>query len=747
MDLQKLMQIIEPVLEHPLNDEQLKVVKHEDDPLWIVAGPGSGKTEVLVIRTLKLIFVNKIDPKSIIITTFTKKAAKNLFDRILRYTSHIFKENPGLEQQIDIHSLRIGTLHGLCNDIMLDYKTPEYENYRLLDENEQYLFIYEHPELARDNSGKYLPLWEKLEFLFSGFDPISKSRGWNDKTKLPNKWKRTDASISVFNRIVEDMIDIDKVKNAGNSWELLYEAYEDYSAKLEVNRRCDFAHLQSKFINFLESKLGSLFLKGNGSKNHPGIQYVMVDEYQDTNLIQEKIYFKLAENTHNLCVVGDDDQALYRFRGGTVDCMVTFNEACETYYGYQKSKIEPTFLNKNYRSHPSIVGYYDSYINSFSVMKQKGARVNDKPPLDPESGISGSYHSVAYITGDNIASVANKFSNFVKYLLDNNVITTPSKCALLMRSVRETPRNAGPFAQALRDVGIKPYNPRSRTFLDQEEIMIALGAFISIVDPELNALDAVRGNGIQRVVREWVSEYQNREDEFSELANYVNESIKNIKSKGKNIWLNVNILEIFYRILAHEPFSNWSDDAEKTYRLGKLSNIFETYSSIPYQNSHSNTRGNLRTSSSSAGEISFRWRQNFYYSLTGLLVSKGMNDPEDEAIICPPDRLPIMTVHQAKGLEFPFVFVYDLNRTPSPDSSILLENILADFRNKPPFVKFTENQRAEQDLIRFYYVAYSRPQYALIHLVTKSQIRGAGYGIIGNNRHMFTNIANDVSRD
>ena len=630
---------------------------------------------------------------------------------------------------------------------MLKYKTPEYENYRLLDENEQYLFIYEHSELAQDNSEKYLPLWEKFDFLFSDFDPISNSRGWTNRERLPNKWRRTDASISIFNRIVEDVIDLDKMKKAGKNWELLCEAYEDYSAKLEFNGRCDFAHLQNKFINFLDSQLGSLFLKGNSSKNHPGIQYVMVDEYQDTNMIQEKIYFKLAENTHNLCVVGDDDQALYRFRGGTVDCMVTFNEACETYYGYQKSKIERTFLNKNYRSHPSIVSYCDSYIDSFSVMKQKGSRVNGKPSLDPHSGISGSYHSVAYITGDNIAAVASRFANFVRYLLDNNVITTPSKCALLMRSVRETPRNAGPFAQALRDVGIKPYNPRSRTFLDQEEIMIALGAFISIVDPELNALDTVRGNGIQRVVREWVNEYQSREDEFPELASYVSESIKSIKSKGKEIWLNVNILEMFYRILAHEPFSNWSNDAEKTYRLGKLSNIFETYSSIPYQNSHSNTRGNLRTSSSSTGEISFGWRQNFYYSLTGLLVSKGMNDPEDEAIICPPDRLPIMTVHQAKGLEFPFVFVYDLNRTPSPDTSILLENILTDFRNKPPFVKFTEDQRAEQDLIRFYYVAYSRPQYALIHLVTKSQMRDAGHGIIGNSRHMFTRIANDVSRD
>lgn len=734
MKLPALLQIIQPILGHPLDREQLDVINHNSGPLWVVAGPGSGKTEVLVVRTLKLIFVNGINPKSIIITTFTEKAAKNLFDRILNYASYIFQSNPGLEQQIDIHSLRVGTLHSLCNDIMLEYKDPGYENYRLLDDTEQYLFIYEHSDLVKDKSNKYLSMWLNFDYLVDGYDPITESNGWKDKSKSPNRWKKTKASISLFNRIVEDLIDLNQMRNAGGLWDLLSEAYEDYVLKLENNGRCDFAHLQEKFLEFLNSRLGSLFLNGDNSERHPGVKYVMVDEYQDTNPIQEAIYLKLAENTHNICVVGDDDQALYRFRGGTVDCMVTFDQACNRYWGILPNQIK-RYLNANYRSHPNIVNYYDTYIASFPTMHLNGARVAGKPSLIPRSGISGNYPAIAYIKGRTIEVTASMFARFVHELLDNNIIQQPSQCALLMRSVKETARNAGPFADALRAVGIQPYNPRSRTFLQQEEIMIALGAFISVVDWNLSALPTIPG--INQMVRSWVREYQRISPTCPELSNYVNESRTAISGKPINIWLDVNILEIFYRILAQEPFTTWENDPERTYRLGKLSKIFETYASVPYPNSPGSNRGNLKTSTTTNGEISFRWRQNFYYSLTGLLVSEGLNDPEDEELISPPDRLPIMTVHQAKGLEFPFVFVYGLSKNPKPDASILLEDSMSHFRQNPPFINFNPNQRAEQDLIRFYYVAYSRAQYALIHLVPQAHFK-SGFGFINQSTNSFS---------
>lgn len=736
MDIKDFLEIIKDEKGYDLDKEQKSVVKHGDGPLWVVAGPGSGKTEVLVLRTLKLIFVDKLPSSSIIITTFTEKAAKNLFERILNYSNLIFQKYPDLEQEIDIHDLKIGTLHGLCNDIMLENKYPGYENYRLLDELEQYLFIFEHCDFVKDKSDKYIPLCEHFEYLFQRYDPVTGGRNW-DKEKVPNKWRRTATAIKLFNRTVEDYLDLTKMKNAGAPWDIFLEAYLDYLNNLEEHQRCDFAHLQEKFLEFLESPLGDKFLKGDDSGTNHGINYILVDEYQDTNPIQEAIYLKLAQYNHNLCVVGDDDQALYRFRGGTVDCMVTFKKACVNAFGISNGEITVKYLNSNYRSHPNIVYYYDDYIKSFANMRLDGARVEGKPSLNPKSKISGDYPAVGYITGRTINITAENFAFFVEDLLKNGIIEQPSQCALLMRSVRETPRNAGPFADALKELDIPVYNPRSKSFLEQEEIAGALGAFISVIDPDFTALNSVVISKIHKQVENWLEEYQRIAEQYPEIAEYVDKSVKKISKADAEEWIKVNILDIFYHILAHSPFNEWKDDPEKTYRLGMLSTIFETYASIPYPGHPGSSRGELRTSKTEGGIISYGWRTTFYYALIGLLSSTGLDDPENEQLITPPDRLPIMTVHQAKGLEFPFVFVYGLNLKTRSDDSILLEDAFSEFRKNPPLVDFTPEERSEHDLIRFYYVAYSRAKYALIHLVPKAHMKSGNVGFIGKRLQKF----------
>jgi DNA helicase-2/ATP-dependent DNA helicase PcrA len=743
LNIDDFLEIIKKEKGYDLDKEQKSVVKHGDGPLWVVAGPGSGKTEVLVLRTLKLIFVDALPPSSIIITTFTEKAANNLFERILNYTNLIFEKYPDLEQAIDIHELKIGTLHSLCNDIMLENKYPEYENYRLLDELEQYLFIFEHCDFVKDRSDKYMPLCKHFSYLFNRFDPVAGGYGWKGD-KLPNKWRRTSAAISLFNRSVEDYLDLDKMREAKGLWDLFLEAYDDYLKNLEDHRRCDFAHLQEKFLQFLETPLGERFLKGDDKGTNSGINYVLVDEYQDTNPIQEAIYLKLTQFTYNLCVVGDDDQALYRFRGGTVDCMVTFKKACVNVFSIEPEEVAVKYLNSNYRSHPNIVNYYDDYIKSFKSMRLEGARVEGKPSLRPKSKITGDYPAIGHITGKTIEITAEDFAILVKDLLENQIIEQPSECALLMRSVRESPRNAGPFASALRNLDIPVYNPRSKSFLEQEEIAGALGAFLSIIDPDFSALNAVVIGKIKDTVEYWVKVYKNMADDHPELSEYVNKSVSEIGKVDVKEWVGVNILDIFYRILAHEPFNEWKEDVEKTYRLGMLSNIFETYAAIPYPGYPGSNRGELRTSGTAGGIISFRWRTTFYYALIGLLSSKGLDDPEDEQLISPPDRLPIMTVHQAKGLEFPFVFVYGLKQKIRTDDSILIEDAFSDFKKNPPLVNFSPEERAEHDMIRFYYVAYSRAKYALIHIIPKAHLESGYLGFIGKNTRKFLSKSEDV---
>ena len=750
MHFDEFRTILQPHLDYELDpgSEQGRVIMHGENPMQVIAGPGSGKTETAVLRVLVLMFVMEINPKSIIMTTFTEKAAKNMRDRILTYAGFLFDQYPDLRHQINIYDLRIGTLHSLCADIMQEYRYTGYQNFRLMDEMEQYLFIMQHSDFVQDPD-RYSPIFEQFDYLFLGYDPLSGVRGWRDHRYPPNQWQRTRAAMLLFNRITEGVIDKDRMKRAGPAWDLLTEAYDQYHQQMTLHQRCDFPTIQQIFLEFLNSQVGRRFIEGDSSEPeiHPGVAHVIVDEYQDTNPIQEVIYFTLAHNTRNLCVVGDDDQALYRFRGGTVECMVTFDHACQHYLGVRST---PRYLGVNYRSHPTIVNYCDEYIRSFPVMRIEGARVEGKPQLSAGSSITGTYPAVAFIRGRTIEDTAQNFARCIRYLLDNHIIENANQCVLLMRSVKESPRNAGHFADALRDQGILPYNPRSRQFLEQEEITVALGAFVSIIDRNLQGIGGVRGqhvrDNIGRKVEEWIRAYDRVAATSPALRDYVDEARQAIQTKTQEIFqrrdrktkIGVSIGDVYYHILAHEPFGGWQEDPERTYRLGQLSVIFEQYASIPYLDSPGSYRGDLRASRDRPA-ISFGWLKDFYNHLVGRLIASGMNDPEEEDIIAPPNRLPIMTVHQAKGLEFDFVFVYGLNRDVEVEEAIHLEDNFEPFRQTQSYIHMIQDQRAAQDIVRFYYVAYSRAKWALIQLVPDAHLRKRppGFGIIGRNLQRF----------
>ena len=115
----------------PPDMEQKDIIKHESGPLWVVAGPGSGKTDSIVLRCLKLLIVDRVNPKSIMLTTFTEKAARNLEDRVSTYMQHFISIDPSLSK-IDFTQVRIGTLHGVANDVMQEFRYSGYQNFRLL---------------------------------------------------------------------------------------------------------------------------------------------------------------------------------------------------------------------------------------------------------------------------------------------------------------------------------------------------------------------------------------------------------------------------------------------------------------------------------------------------------------------------------------------------------------------------------------------------------------------------------------
>jgi DNA helicase II / ATP-dependent DNA helicase PcrA len=738
VNLNQMLETLEklPGRQVQVTKEQRAVIEHETGPLWVIAGPGSGKTEVLVLRCLKLVCVEKLTPASIIITTFTERAAKNIEDRMALYKEYLAKSDPSL-RQVDLARVRVGTLHSLCNDIMQEYRYPDYQNVRLLDEMEQPLFVYEHSILAATNApANQRTLWDKLDYLVDRWDPISGKR-WN-RAFMPSRWRRAHAAVILFNHIAEDMLDVANMKSKGGVWRILADAYEEYLKSLKNHFRCDFAHVQKRFLEFLNTPRGAQFLNGEGTPEHAGIRHVLVDEYQDTNFIQEAIYLRMAASKpHTLTVVGDDDQALYRFRGATVECMVTFDKACQRAWNVPVKSIRQLPLMGNFRSHSRIVEWCSDYIESFDLMGKPGARAPRKPRLSPQSSIRGNHPSVALLTRNNVADLADAFAQLVRGLLDNGIVQKPSDCALLMKSTRENSRWAGPYVDALRGRNILTYNPRSKALLQQEEVMAALGGLVEVLDPEEKAQAAVYGDGIQNMATGWRTTYRGLARNNSNLARYVTSARQRIAAIPKNQLIMLSgptgalnfpatLQELFYHLLNHEPFKTWLDDPERTVRLGTLTKAIEAYCSNPVPGRDAPTRGFLRTSTQTAGEVNFNWRQNFYYALVGLLVTQGLDEPEDEEEFFPPDRLPVMTVHQVKGLEFPFVFVGGASEDPEPSAAHLLEDELLPFRQTAPASQpFNAAERALQDLARFYYVAYSRAQYALIMLARTSQVNQA----------------------
>jgi len=430
------MKIASAILEHypELNNSQRSVVGSLDGPLLVIAGPGSGKTYSIVLRALNILLNGKAQPSEIVLCTFTEKAAFEMRDRLAAAARQV-------QYHGDLSELTISTIHGLCNRILTRHRhlTKLGHNYEVLDELTQLLFIFEH-------FGEIIGPLENDRFL----------------TRWKTRWTAIEGARAYFNKLTEELVDLQRLVASGDSFlRAVGTACQRYRQALSAANSVDFAHLQRLAYDLLCDP-------STTNAVTPGVRYLLVDEYQDTNHIQEQLLMRLAGERRNLCVVGDEDQSLYRFRGATVRNILEFSQ--------QVPDCATVKLTTNYRSHRAIVERYDRWMGSADWSnEERGSFRHDKTICADPGKQHPDYPSVIAIWGNNDSDEAERFADFVAFLKANGVIADYSQVALLLHSVRE--QHSGPYLAALEAKNIPAFCPRARTFFETPEIRYLVACY------------------------------------------------------------------------------------------------------------------------------------------------------------------------------------------------------------------------------------------------------------------------------
>ena len=644
-----------------LNEKQFEAVVTTEGPLLLISGPGSGKTRTLVERAVYLLIEKKVKPENIFLSTFTEKAARELITRI---SARIKK----YKEKININEMYIGTLHSIF--------------LRLIDENIEYSFFRESYRVLDDTDQQF--------FIYSRIKKFSEIEGYRDffrDTLLTNSWDKSGKILWWLNKINEEGKNIDNITTDNRKIIFLKEAHKLYHEMLIEENLLDFTSIQKEIYRILHN---SEVLE----KVHKKIKYIMIDEYQDTNSIQEKIIFILGQTEENICVVGDDDQGIYRFRGATVRNILRFPER------FEPGKCKKINLDINYRSHRDIIRFCNRWINLINWRNFRYRKEIESPQEKEFIDTS----SVIRIGGNSEKQWKDNIYKFIKKLYTTKKIEDYSQVAFLFRSVQST--NVKVLKKYLEECGIPIYSPRSKDFFERREIKLAIGAFL-VYFPHCKylVLDEVQNRGNK------VFDY------YKDCLNLLKKEIKNdeplyqwlVKKRKENAQEDLvtipSFRKIFYSLLQFKTFKDFikleSSDIKsgrETYNLGILTDILEKFERLS------------KIEDISKENIEKVVRYFFMVYLKNLYYKK--IDEYENKDEFPLGAIPFLTFHQAKGLEFPIVIVGSLDTVPQEkerDEDDLIEELLHLNDNFEP-----KDKKSEFDFWRIYYTAFSRAQNLLI---------------------------------
>ena len=576
-----------------LTNLQQEAILHQGSPLLIIAGPGSGKTEVISWRVAHLVDAGIASPENILALTFTNKAAQGLQDRI---QSKLPAVNADLMQ--------ISTFHSFCADLLRRYpRQADLPNgYQILDEEGQFLFVYSNRKaLGLDAILKGLP----YAFFSSVIGAFNKATEEQVRPQDLADWYQTN-------------LDSCNPKEAP-LWQqrkAVAEAYALYIRLLQGAGLLDFAFLQIYAYHLLAQNPD--VLETLRAQYHE----ILVDEYQDTNAVQERILELLAGDGGHLTVVGDDDQSIYRFRGATVRNILDFPG--------QFPGARVVKLVHNFRSRNQIVD------QSLQVINHNPARFDKNllPVRGPGSEILLVYENTAGEEADEVVRILGE-------LYRSGKIEHWRDVAILLRSVKSY---AGPYRDALTLAGIPFQVIGDASFFEREEIaqLYDLFTFLSSNKPWADKHLRHPLMNLEKATCDALKAYKESLAEVAASAGLASIEIppgedqerilamlrlkQRVQEKGHS-----SLLEVFYDLLA---ISGCAARFEAEGQADVLANLGIFSQIVAEWDEYGSSR-------------------NFYPFLEYLkLVKEGGVNP-----YLPPvdDAAQVMTIHQAKGLEYPVV--------------------------------------------------------------------------------------------
>jgi DNA helicase-2/ATP-dependent DNA helicase PcrA len=556
-----------------LNPEQREAVLHTDGPVLVLAGAGTGKTRVLTSRIAYILQNRMAFPSQILSVTFTNKAAKEMKSRVDDYIGHGIE---GLPWMGTFHSIAAKILR--INAELVGLKP----NFTILDTDDQIRLLKQIIKAENIDDKKWTP-----RYMASLID------SWKNKGWMPEK-----------------LISQNNFKFAEGKGKKVYEIYQ---SRLKILNACDFGDLL--LLNLELFKENQDILK----KYHEKFKYILVDEYQDTNICQYLWLRLLAQGSHNICVVGDDDQSIYGWRGAEVDNILRFEKE---FSGAKVIKLE-----RNYRSTEHILGAASGLISANKSRLGKTLWTED---------IGG--HKVTVTGVWDAAAEARLISSVIEdWKRDGRGY---NEVAILVRASRQMRS----FEERFIQIGM-PYRviggPR---FFERQEIRDA-HAYIRVLRSETDDLAFERivnvpKRGIGSATIQKLQIIARKMNVSLEQA--TREVIKTDEIRGKARTALRSFTKDLDRWRGNLITSNHTDVTEIVLDESGYTQMW-----LNNKDAKSSSRlENLKELIQAMGEFE---SLDAYLEHVSLVLDVEKNDQEEE--------VSIMTLHSAKGLEFPLILL------------------------------------------------------------------------------------------